>query len=128
MMRHAVDELLRFDGSVKTTVRWAREDVEVGGQLIEAGQRLLCSLAGANRDPAQFPDPDTLTLDRSPNHHVSFAHGIHVCIGGPLAKLEAREAFTALTQRLPCPTLATDELEYHPTVIGRALKSLPVTF
>ncbi|MFN2251304.1 MAG: cytochrome P450 [Anaerolineae bacterium] len=127
-MRNAVEELLRYDGSVKTTVRWAKEDVEVGGQLIRAGERVLCGLSAANRDPAQFPDPDRLELTRSPNLHVAFAHGIHVCIGGPLAKLEAREAFTALTQRLPCPTLETEHLEYRPTVIGRALMRLPVTF
>jgi hypothetical protein len=128
LMPTAVEELLRYDGSVKTTVRWAKEDVEVGGQVIRAGERVLCGLSAANRDPAQFPDPDALDLARDPNRHVAFAHGIHTCLGGPLAKLEAQEAFAALTQRLPLPTLATDSLEYQPTVIGRALRALPITF
>ncbi|MFQ5948312.1 MAG: cytochrome P450, partial [Acidimicrobiia bacterium] len=124
----AVEELLRYDGSVKATVRWARVDVEVGGQTIRAGDRLLVALTAANRDPEQFENPDELNLARDPNLHVAFAHGIHVCLGAPLARMEAQEAFTELTQRLPCPTLETEDYQYRPTVVGRALKALPVSF
>lgn len=124
----AVEELLRYDGSVKATVRWAREQAEVGGKTIRAGDRLLVALSAANRDPEQFERPDELNLARDPNQHVAFAHGIHVCLGAPLARMEAQEAFRALTQRLPLPALETEAYEYRPTVVGRALEALPVSF
>lgn len=124
----AVEELLRYDGSVKATVRWAKEDVDVGGKTLRKGDRVLVALSAANRDPEQFTDPDGLDLGRDPNPHVAFAHGIHVCLGAPLARMEAQEAFSGLTQRLACPTLEREELEYFPTVVSRALKTLPVAF
>ncbi|MCP3902527.1 MAG: cytochrome P450 [Planctomycetes bacterium] len=124
----AVEELLRFDGSVKATVRWAKEDAEIGDRKIEQGQRVLVSLSGANRDPEVFTEPDVLDITRSPNAHVAFAHGIHVCIGANLARLEAQEAFTGLTSRLQVPTAEIDEIEYFPTVVGRAIKRLPISF
>lgn len=124
----AVEELLRFDGAVKATVRWAKEDVELGGRMVRKEDRLLVGLSAANRDPEQFNDADGLHLARDPNPHVAFAHGIHVCLGASLARMEAQEAFSGLTQRLPCPTLESEELEYFPTVIHRALKALPVRF
>ncbi|MCA9841634.1 MAG: cytochrome P450 [Cyanobacteria bacterium HKST-UBA03] len=128
LMETAVEEFLRYDGSVKTTVRWAKQDVVLGDKTIKAGDRLLLGLSAANRDPAQFENPDTLDLARDPNPHLAFGYGIHICLGAPLARLEAQEAFKALTQNYPPPRLAADELEYHPAVIGRALKTLPVTF
>jgi cytochrome P450 len=128
IIKPAIEELLRYDGSVKTTVRWARQDVVIGEETIKAGQRVLVGLSAANRDPEQFDDPDALNLIRDPNLHVAFSHGIHVCVGAPLARMEAQEAFTALTSRLPCPKLQTGELEYFPTVVGRSLKALPVVF
>lgn len=124
----AVEELLRYDGSVKATVRWAREQVEVGEKTIRAGDRLLVALSAANRDPERFERPDELNLARDPNPHVAFAHGIHVCLGAPLARMEAQEAFRGLTQRLSLPALETEAYEYRPTVVGRALKALPVSF
>ncbi|MCA9808567.1 MAG: cytochrome P450, partial [Cyanobacteria bacterium HKST-UBA06] len=128
LMETAVEEFLRYDGSVKTTVRWAKQDVVLGDKTIKKGDRLLLGLSAANRDPAQFENPDTLDLARDPNPHLAFGYGIHICLGAPLARLEAQEAFKALTQNYPPPRLAADELEYHPAVIGRALKTLPVTF
>ncbi|MDP7030506.1 MAG: cytochrome P450 [Phycisphaerales bacterium] len=124
----AVEELLRYDGSVKATVRWAREDVDLGGTTIKGGDRLLVALSAANRDPAQFANPDTLDITRSPNPHVAFAHGIHVCLGAPLARMEGQEAFAALTRRITNPRVAAEELHYFPTVVSRALKELPVEF
>jgi len=124
----SVEELLRYDGSVKATVRWAREDVELSGTTIKGGARVLVSLSGANRDPAQFKSPDTLDLTRSPNPHVAFAHGIHVCLGAPLARMEGQEAFAGLTRRLSNPRVASEELHYFPTVVSRALKELPIEF
>ena len=124
----AVEELLRYDGSVKATVRWAKDDTEIGGKRIEKGQRLLVGLSAANRDPQQFTEPDGLDIAREPNAHVAFAHGIHVCLGASLARMEAQETFSALTRRLPCPTLDVEEPVYRPTVVSRALTELPVTF
>lgn len=128
MVKSAIEELLRYDGSVKTTVRWAREDVEVGDETIKAGQRVLLGLSAANRDPGKFDDPDALDLTRDPNLHVAFGQGIHVCVGAPLARLEAQEAFAALTERFDVPEIVSEDYEYWPTVIGRSLKSLEVRF
>ena len=128
LIESAVEELLRYDGSVKATVRWARSEAVVGGRTIRAGQKVLCSLSGANRDPAQFANPDALDITRAPNPHVAFGQGIHVCLGAPLARLEAQEAMAGLTRRLPVPRIDVASLEYHPTVVSRALKNLPITF
>ncbi len=128
-LKKAVEELLRYDGSVKATVRWAKVDVEVGGHQVKAGDRLLVSLAGASRDPLQFKDPDTLDVTRDPNLHVAFAHGIHICLGASLARMEVEEAFAGLLKRISCPTLIEGtKLEYYPSVVHRALKQLPITF
>lgn len=128
VIEKAVEEMLRYDGSVKTTVRWAKEDVELKGVTVRKGERLLIALSAANRDPAQFSDPGRLDLTRDPNAHVAFAHGIHTCIGGPLARMEAQEAFLEMTKRLTCPVLADEKLDYVPSVIHRALERLPVKF
>ncbi len=128
LARTAVEELLRYDGVVKAMLRWAKEDVEVGGKTIKEGDRILLSLFGANRDPAKFPEPDRLDIARHPNPHVAFGHGIHLCLGAPLARLELHESFIALSQRFPDMRLAVapEELQYHPTVVSRALEALPV--
>jgi cytochrome P450 len=128
--RTAVEELLRYDGPVKATFRWARKETELGGQTIRVGDRMLLVLAAANRDPARFLDPDRLDIGRHPNPHVAFGQGIHVCLGAPLARLEAQEAFAALPSRFADLHLAAapQDLEYHPTIIARTLKALPVAW
>jgi len=130
LVRSAVEELLRFDGPVKATFRVARKDTELRGKTIRAGDRMLLILAAANRDPDKYADPDRLEITRSPNPHVAFGQGIHVCLGAPMARLEAQEAFLALPQRFPELHLNTDSalLEYHPTIVARALKALPVSW
>lgn len=87
---------------------------------------MLLVLASANRDPERFAGPDDLDITRNPNPHVAFGHGVHVCLGAPLARVEGQEAFAALAQRFPGMRLATDRLEYHPTIVSRALVELPV--
>jgi cytochrome P450 len=128
LVRSAAEELLRYDGPVKATFRWAKQDTQLGGQTIRAGDRMLLILAAANRDPAKFAAPDRLDIARTPNPHVALGQGIHVCLGAPLARLEAQEAFLALPQRFPDLRLNIDaaHLEYHPTIVARALKALPV--
>jgi cytochrome P450 len=107
----AVEESLRFDGPVHITGRTATVDAIVGGQEVEAGQGLVTLLAAANRDPARFPDPDRLDISRPDNHHLTFSHGIHYCLGAALARLEGQEVFKALTQRFP--TLELTEEPVH---------------
>jgi cytochrome P450 len=124
LVRPAVEELLRYDGPVKATFRWARVDTELGGTPIRAGDRLLLVLGAANRDPRKFAHPDDLDITRTPNPHVAFGHGIHVCLGAPLARLEAQEAFLALSRRFPTLRLADRPREYHRTLVARALKEL----
>jgi cytochrome P450 len=91
---------------------------------------MLLVLAAANRDPAKYADPDRLDIARSPNPHVALGQGIHACLGAPLARLETQEAFLALPQRFPDLRLDIDpaSLEYQPTIVARALKSLPVAW
>jgi cytochrome P450 len=129
LLKKGVEELLRYDGSVKSTVRWAKADVMVGGKQIKKGERLLVSLSGANRDPLQFDNPNDLDVTRDPNLHVAFAHGIHVCLGASLARMEVEEAFAGLINRISCPVLEDEAyLNYYPSVVHRALKNLPIRF
>jgi pimeloyl-[acyl-carrier protein] synthase len=104
----AVEECLRYDGPVHLTGRTATVDTEVDGVAIEAGQGLITLLAAANRDPARFPDPDRLDITRPDNHHLTFSHGIHYCLGAALARLEGQEVFKAMAQRFPTLELAEE--------------------
>ncbi len=124
LIKPAVEELLRYDGPVMATFRMARTDVELGNRTVGRGDRMLLVLGAANRDPAKFSDPNRLDITRWPNPHVAFGHGIHICLGAPLARVEAQEAFLALSQRFPRFRLADQELSYHPTIVARALKQL----
>jgi cytochrome P450 len=102
LIRNAVEETLRYDGPVeRATMRFAAEDVEVGGQNIRRGDAVSLVLAAADRDPAQFEYPDRFDLRRSNHRHLGFGLGIHYCLGAPLARLEAEIAFATLLRRLP---------------------------
>jgi cytochrome P450 len=113
---------------VQIVARVALEDVEIGGRPVRAGDQVLLALGAANRDPAQFPDPDRLDLRRSENRHLAFVEGIHYCIGAALSRVEGRIAIGTLVQQFPDLKLATDRLEWRETIALRGLKSLPVTF
>jgi cytochrome P450 len=127
LLKKAVEEMLRYDGSVKATVRWAKVDTEIGGKKIKAGDRLLVSLSGANRDPDQFINPDQMDINRDPNLHVAFAHGIHVCLGASLARMEVEESFAGLVSRINVPEWSGNgELSYYPSVVHRAIHYFPV--
>jgi cytochrome P450 len=128
LIPQAIEELLRYSGPVQFTHRVAREDVDIGGKHIARGQLVFLVLAAANRDPEQFPDPDRLDVTRSPNHHVAFGMVTHFCPGAPLARLEARIAFSTLLRRLPGLRLASGTLEYGANFNLHGLKALPVVF
>lgn len=123
----AVEEVVRLEGAIKSMLRYALEDVQIKGKTIRKGDLVLLVNTAANRDPAKFVDPLRTDVSRRPNAHLGFGQGIHICLGAPLARIEAHETYLALTQRFPAMRLVTDEVEYHPILRGRALKALPVS-
>jgi len=124
----AVEELLRFDGPVQRTARIPSEDVTIGGQTIGKGEMVMPFLGAADRDPAQFRDPDRLDITRTDNRHIAFGMGIHFCLGAPLARMEGQIAINTLVQRLPKLGLATDRPEFRQSLTLRGLRTLPVSF
>ena len=119
----AVDELLRYDSPVQLDGRAAREDVEIGGKRIRAGDVVISILGAANRDPEAFDDPEALDVGRSGNSHLSFGRGVHYCLGGPLAIMEARAALAGLLDRYSSMRLAM-EPEYREGVALRGVERL----
>jgi len=115
----AVEELLRFGPPVQLAVRMATTDLEVAGERIEQGTELVPLIAGANRDPGVFAQPDRLDISRGDNRHLSFGGGIHLCLGAPLARIEGQEAIGRLVRRFPNLALATEEIEWKPTTTIR---------
>ncbi|SFC14004.1 cytochrome P450 family protein [Streptomyces aidingensis] len=131
LLASAVEELLRWDGPVEmATWRFATEPLLLGGRRIEPGDPVLVVLAAADRDPARFRDPDALRLHREDSQHLGYGHGIHYCLGAPLARLEGRTALGTLFSRLPELRLAVDpgQLRRRGGLIMRGLRALPVVF
>jgi pimeloyl-[acyl-carrier protein] synthase len=124
----AVEELLRYDGPVQRTARVASDDVTIGGHTIRKGEMVMPFIGAADRDPAQFPEPDRLDLARADNRHIAFGWGIHFCLGAPLARVEGQIAINTLVQRLPRLALVSDAVEYRQSLTLRGLKALPVKF
>ena len=119
----AVDELLRYDSPVQLNGRLVREDVEIGGKPIRAGEVVISAIGAANRDPEVFDHPETLDIGRRETSHLSFGRGIHYCLGAPLALLEARVAFAALLDRYASIRLA-DEPRHRQGVVLRGVEHL----
>lgn len=124
----AVEEFLRYDSPVQFIGRTTLTDVEIGGQQIRAGQRTTLILGAANRDPAQFYNPDDLDITRQNNKHLTFGYGPHFCLGAALARLEAQIAFNTLLRRLPRLQLATESVTWRPGFPLRGLQALPAMF
>jgi cytochrome P450 len=125
----AVEEFLRFDGPIHlATLRFTAEPVEVAGVTIPEGEFVLVSLLGANRDAERYPEPDKLDITRAAGGHLAFGHGIHYCVGAPLARLEAEIALGGLLERFPGLALdaKADELVYRPSSLVHGLETLPV--
>ena len=125
----AVEELLRFIplGAGSAFPRYASEDVEVGGQLVRAGEPVLVAIGSANRDETRFPGAESLHFDRPQNSHMGFGHGAHHCLGAPLARMELQEALRALTSRLPGLRLA-GEPEWKTAMLVRGPRKMPVAW
>jgi cytochrome P450 len=124
----AVEEVLRWDGSIQNAIwRFTREEVRVGDVVIPAGEAVAISVASADRDPARFEDPERFDVARAGRGHMAFGHGIHTCLGGPLARLEARVALPRVFERLPDLRL-DGEVAYRPSTVSRAPATLPVAF
>lgn len=125
----AIEEVLRFAGPVWRLIRTAASDVTLSGVTIPAGATIFAWLASANRDGAQFPDPERFDITRSPNRHVAFGHGIHFCVGAPLSRMEAGVALPMMLEQLP--QLRVDHTVPRELFKGNFLfgfKHLPVTF
>lgn len=127
----AVEEMLRYDGPVENaTLRFTREPVPVGSRVIPAGEAVLVALGSGDRDPDRYPDPDTFDIRRDAQGHLAFGHGMHFCMGAPLARMEGRIAIRALLDR--CPGLVRDpdggEPDWLPGMLIRGVRSLPVSW
>jgi cytochrome P450 len=128
LVESAVEELLRYDSPVQRVSRMATEDVAVGDRAIPAGSLVLALLGAANRDPAQFAEPDRLDVTRRSNRHLAFGAGIHFCLGAPLARLEGKVVFSALLRRFPRLALDSERVQWRQTFSVRALEALPLRF
>jgi cytochrome P450 len=128
LMPSAVEEFLRFESPLNmATMRFTTEAVRVGDVEIPAGQLVLVALLGANHDSRQFDDPDRLDVSRAPNPHLAFGHGIHHCLGAPLARLEGEIAIGRLLTRFERITLDPNIiLQYRNSTLMRGLTALPV--
>jgi cytochrome P450 len=120
-----VEEMLRFDSALQLFERTATEDLEVAGQVVEAGQKVAVLLGAANRDPAVFERPDELDVSRTPNAHVAFGAGVHFCLGAPLARMELVESLTALWAAYPSLQLV-GEPQSRGTFVLRGFRSVDV--
>ncbi|GAA4940262.1 cytochrome P450 [Actinomycetospora succinea] len=127
----AIEELLRFLSVVHSGIpRSVRHDTTVGGRPVAAGELLVLSLPAANRDPAATDHPDDLDVTRAVAPHVAFGHGVHHCLGAPLARAEMAVAFPALLRRFPGLALGIpfDEVEFRSATVVHGLRALPVTW
>ncbi|MEU6788906.1 cytochrome P450 [Nonomuraea angiospora] len=127
----AVEELLRYLTIVHSLVaRVAKEDVEIGGTLVKAGEGLIMNLPAANRDPAFLDNPDILDIDRNSRGHMAFGYGVHQCLGQTLARAELEIALPVLLRRLPTLRLAVppEEIRFRGDMSIYGVHELPVTW
>lgn len=123
----AVEEMLRFEGPVETaTYRYVAEPLEIAGTVLAEGDPVIIGVDAAGRDPARFPDPHRFDILRAPQGHLAFGHGIHYCLGAPLARLEARTALRTLLERCPDLSLDGPPGPWLPGMLIRGVRSLPV--
>ncbi|CAM5394638.1 cytochrome P450 [Streptomyces fimicarius] len=125
----AIEELLRFESPINVaTFRYAAEPVEIGGVTIPAGDSVFVSIGALNRDPSKFSEPDRLEITRPATGHLAFGHGLHHCLGAPLARVEGAVAIGQLITRFPdlAPAVGREDLQWRFSLMLRCLESLPV--
>lgn len=120
----ALEEMLRYDSSIQAIVRVCTRDTELGGAPIAARTPVVILLGAANRDPAQFPLPDSFDIRRQPNDHLAFGNGIHYCVAAELARFTASTAITALLERFPDLRIADETPVYNNSLFARRLRAL----
>ena len=123
LIRTCVEEVLRYDPPVQMTAR-----IDVSGVTFRKGQLAILLLAAANRDEAQFADPEAFDIGREDNRHLAFGMGIHFCVGAPLARVEGQIALDAIARRLKEPELLLEAPAYRENLVLRGLEALPVRF
>jgi cytochrome P450 len=129
LVKPAIEEALRYESPVSRQPRLLKQDIELRGKALRAGEMAFQMLGAANRDPAHFADPHVFDIDRSPNRHIAFGQGIHFCIGAPLSRAEGEIVFTTILQRLPGIRLVDTSPTWDVAKANsRVLRSLPVTF
>jgi cytochrome P450 len=129
LVPQAIEEVLRLHSPVQSMFRVTRQAVNIAGQELPAQAPLVAWIGSANRDAEQFPMPDRFDLDRQPNRHLAFGHGIHYCLGAPLARLEARIALTSMLESIESIELEPGAaLERQPSNLVYGLTSLPLNF
>jgi cytochrome P450 len=126
LMGFAVEEVLRYDGSVQMRGVGAGNSLEMEGAEIRAGETLWLAIGATGRDPRQFTEPDRFDIGRSPNRHLQFGLGPHFCIGAALARAEIQFALAGLFARFPRIELATDDVQWHSIPVFRGPKELPL--
>ncbi|MGY4979114.1 cytochrome P450 family protein [Streptomyces sp. 900105755] len=125
----AIEETLRWEGPVENaTYRYAAEPLEIAGTAIDRGDPVMISLAGADRDGDRYPEPDRFDIRRDHRGHLAFGHGIHYCLGAPLARLEGRIALRTLLERAPDLALDGPHGQWLPGTLMRGVRSLPVAW
>lgn len=125
----SVEEFARYEGPALLAIRrFPTQDVTIGGVQIPEGETVLLSLSAANRDPDRFPDPDRLDLGRDAAGHLALGHGIHYCLGAPLARAETEIALAALLERFEELELTEKEARWRPSLRARGLLDLPVRY
>ena len=126
LLESTTEELLRFEAPAHAITRRATADVALGEETIRKGEKVLCILAAANRDPAVFDDPERLDITRESNPHIAFGTGIHACLGATLARVEIQIAIETMLSRYPKLRLTTDDVEWEGSFIIRGLASLHI--
>jgi cytochrome P450 len=126
LARPAVEEMLRYDGPIGAQGRWARTSFEFEGRQVKENDRMMLVQWAANRDPDMFERPDEFDITRSKIRHLGFGHGIHTCLGSPLARIEVQETLRHFSRLYASVEVATSPLNYKPTLTSRALESLDV--
>jgi cytochrome P450 len=129
LLPSAIEEMLRYDSPVQRgTFRMAAEPLTLAGRTFQPGEMVSAVIGAANRDPAQFPEPDRFDVGRTPNRHLAFGQGPHFCLGATLARMEARVAFARLLDTLPGSVRLAGEPVYAENTVVRGPRSLPVAF